>query len=155
MCTSGHGCFSSSGLHVLILCFFSEFLFLFYQHYTVLCVSVLFVKKVNIGKHFMCCSSCLFCSPVDFFCFISTCVRDRGRWGGAKGEREPQADSPLSAEPSAGLSPTTLSWWPEPKAGVRPSSESPGTPMLQGSLVKVQRVCASLRSVGLHVQGPS
>jgi len=35
--------------------------------------------------------------------------------GGAEGERESQADSPLSSEPDTGLDPITLRSEPEPK----------------------------------------
>ena len=40
--------------------------------------------------------------------------------GGAEGEgeRESQADSPLSMEPDMGLDLTTLKSWPEPKSRV-------------------------------------
>ena len=49
---------------------------------------------------------------------------DLEEWGeeGAAGEREPQADSPLSTELDAEFNPTTLRSWPELKPRVRCST---------------------------------
>ena len=54
-----------------------------------------------------------------FIYFRERVSTQAGRSLEGEGEREPQADSPLSTEPNLELNPRTLKSWPEPKSRVR------------------------------------